>query len=650
MKARLPTFGAYLVMHNAEKSGYPWKECIKSALAYCDKVYILESNSDDVDMTALQKEFATTHGVVVKRCADKWDMDDTAIVGKMKQRAREMVQEDYCIYLDADEILQFQGPETLVDLVLNHSGAEVISLPYITFFGSPYQIANFQDAENFWRWKIFKNSPHIGHGIHREAIKYDENGRVYMDKTMSDGCEIINLETLAIMPSLIFAPTAYLKAGDLYRTSPTDAKSKRTISQMFSEVLGSFPAVCYHYGWVDFNRKAQNALNYWTQTKAFKTGVEHSRLFDGLEEDKVAEKIAEWEAIDTIPLNVKGHPEIILPYISAQLKPKVLTVSLADSGPFGVPKWNRMLSDGLPSYDVQRFAFDDHVSVFPSEAQEDHKAASFIQWIQTNGFDKNALTIFGDGFWASNYQGSAKVVSVVHGLWSHPIRDKWDDGLLPERQRLSKIQLGYFAKAAQMGHTLICVSPFIHKILKDDYNIDSILIPNAIDLDFWDNIRISSIDTDRPLVLHGITSVNKGSDIIKAVEKHPLIKDKFDIGSIDEIAAHCDVPQEVVFKAADVGFLPTKWEASSYLLLECLANNLPIAAHRAGILHCTELEHMGDIGVIVDDYSVDTFAKAIVDAYENRMNYKMGRVFLQENGMTTHTWNERMKKLIYEVL
>ena len=650
MNVNWPAFGAYLVMHNAEKSQYPWRECIKNALTYCNSVYILDCNDDDVDMTALQKEFGSTQGVIVKRDADKWDMDDIAIIGKKKQKARQMVREEYCIYLDADEILYFKNYEALIDLVLNNVSADVIALPYVTFFGDPYKIANFKDAENYWRWKIFKNKPHIGHGIHRQAIKYDDNGRVYMDKTQSDGCEIINVNTLEIMPSLMFAPNAYLKAGELYRTVPTDENSKAHVALIFSELISSFPAVCYHYGWVDFERKARNGLQYWTQTKAYKTGVEHSKLFDGLEEDTIAAKIAEWEAIDTIPLLVKDHPDVIKHYIGTQLKPKVLTVSLSSRGPFGVPKWNRMLAEGLEDYDVQRFAFEDHVSTFPKEAQEDHKSVSFMKWLTDNNFDQNSLAIFADGFWGAEYRGVSKVVSVIHGLWSHPLRDKWDDGLLTERRRLANIQLNYYAMAKELGHTLICVSPFIHKLLKDDFGIDSILIPNAVDLDFWDKIRIASVETDRPLILHGITSVNKGSDILKAVENHPLIKDKFDIGSIDEIAAHCNVPKEVVFKAADVAFLPTKWEASSYLLLECLANNLPIAAYRAGILNCTELEHMGDIGVIVDDYDVDAFAKAIVAAYEDRMKYKMGRVFLQKNNMTTKTWNARMSKLIYEVL
>jgi len=650
MKARYPTFGAYLIMHNAETNGYPWRECIRNALTYCNMVYILDVDSNDKDIDAIYEEFSDFPNVFMKRIDGEWDMNDKSIIGRMKQKAREMVKEDYCVYLDADEILYVKDQAFIIDMVLNNPQVDVYSTPYFTFFGSPYQIANFPEAENFWRWKIFRNLPHIGHGIHGAARKYDETGKLYMDKAVSDGCEIINLETLEVVPSLMFMTPQYIEAGNLYRTTPDTMQKKSLITTLFSECLNDFPITCWHYGWVDFEEKAKNGLAYWTKTQAFKDGEEHSQLFNGLSEDKIAEKIAEWEAIDTIPLNVREHPAIIKPKLLKQMKPKILTISLSNVGPFGVPKWNHSLKNALGQYNVQSFSFNEHVSNAPDNATEIEKAQSFTNWIQQRHHDKDALVIFGDGFWAATYTGPAKVVSVIHGLWSHPLRDKWDDGLIEQRKQLFDYQIDYYKKAESMGHTLICVSPFIHKILEEEYGVKSILIPNAVDQDFWDEIRITTLEKDRPLILHGITSVNKGSDILPQIENHPLIKDRFDIGSIDEIAVHAGVPKAVVFKAADVAFLPTKWEASSYLLLECLANNLPIAAYRAGILNCEGLYRMDEIGVIVDDYDVDKFAQAIVDAYENRLNYLCGRLFLQENAMTNKTWNDRMKQLIYEVL
>ena len=134
------------------------------------------------------------------------------------------------------------------------------------------------------------------------------------------------------------------------------------------------------------------------------------------------------------------------------------------------------------------------------------------------------------------------------------------------------------------------------------------------------------------------------------VENHPLIKDRFDIGTVDEIAEAGGCDKAATFKAADVAFLPSKWEASSYLLLECLANNLPIVALRAGILHCPELKHLDKIGIILDEYDADKFAEALVEVTENAHKYKSGRLFIQENHMTKKHWDGRMKQLIYEVL
>jgi glycosyltransferase involved in cell wall biosynthesis len=661
MKANWPSFGAYLILYNAEVSQYPWRECIRNALTFCDHVYILECNSEDDTYDRIVQEFSDVPNITLKRSETNWDMSDTLVVGKKKQEARSMVQTDYCVYLDADEILLCRDRNVLIDLVLHHPDAEAFCLPYITFFGSPYEVGSFENSENYWRWKILKNVPHLGHGAHGKARKYDGEGKVYIDKSISDGCEIINLETLEIVSSLMYFPTNYAKAGELYKSVPKSPDEKKIISTVFSEIINDFPLVCLHYGWIDFTNKVRNAKEYWTKTKAFKSGgVEHSRLFDGLSEDainafegqeqQIKNTIGAWKGMDTIALKVKKHPDIIRPKIGHLLKPKILNVALASTGPFGVPKWGHQLKYSLSDYDVQTYAFNDYVTNTPPNAMEFHKAESFVKYIKQSKNDEDALVLFGDGFWAATYPGPAKVISVVHGLWSHPLRDKWDDGLLEQRKQLFEYQLRYFRSATQMGHTLVCVSPFIHKVLREEHGIDSILIPNAVDLEMYDRVYITEMEKDRPLILHGITSDNKGLDILQQIENHPLIKDKFDIGSIDEISAHAQIPKMATFKAADVAFLPTKWEASSYLLLECLANNLPIAAHRAGILNCKELEHIDQIGVIVDDYEVDKLAEAIVEAYENSDKYRNGRNFVKANNMTLDKWSTSIKNLIYEVL
>ena len=665
MKARLPNFGAYAVSYNVLNSDYPWMECIKTALEFCDSFYILDGHSTDGSFEAIQEEFKDDDRVKVVKSKEPWDMSISNIVGLMKQEARELVQESYCVYLDLDEIFKVRSKSDLIDMILNNSRADVFSVPYITFFGSPYQIGNFADSENFWRWKVFANKPHIGHGIHGKARKYDENGNLYLDKTVSDGCEIINLETLEVMPSLMFMPVQYAQAGQKYREVPTDPEMKKKIGLVFSETIDDFPMVCLHYGWVNFETKAKNGLEYWTKTAAFRSGeVEHSRLFDKNypsnpetgetrmgEEGYIQNKVEEWSRKDIIKLRIRQHPEIMKPRLALQLKPKILNISLTSSGPFGVPKWGRHLETALKDYDVQHFSFTDYNTIAPPNVKEFNKAQSIIQHIKQNNNDKDAMIVFGDGFWAATYPGPAKVVSVVHGLWHHPLREKWgDDGLIEQRKELFNYQISYFKQAKEMGHTLVCVSPFIAKILKEEHDVDTIVIPNSIDLDFWDSIVLKNVESDRPLIMHGITSDNKGLDILPQIENHPLIKDRFDIASIDEIAAHANVPKEFVFKAANIAFLPTKWEASSYLLLECLANNLPIVAHRAGILNCTDLQHIDNIGAILDDYDVDKFAQALVDTYENRSKYTGGRMFVQDNGMTKEHWDKRIKSLIYEVM
>jgi glycosyltransferase involved in cell wall biosynthesis len=336
--------------------------------------------------------------------------------------------------------------------------------------------------------------------------------------------------------------------------------------------------------------------------------------------------------------------------LAPQAKTKILNIGQDMKGAGGVAKWGRLLTDELDEYDIQTFSFTDYSTVVPPNALEFHKADSFINYLKQVEADKNAKVVIGDGFWASTYSGPAKVISIIHGLWHHPLREKhMDDGLVDLRKKLWEYQYEYFKKADSLGHTLVSCSPFVQKLLKEDFGIETKCIPNAIDLDFYDKIRIGAIDSDRPLILHGILSQHKGLDILPAVENHPLIKDKFDIGTIDEIAKAGQCDKAATFKAADVGFMPSKWEASSYLLLEMLANNLPIVALRSGILYCKDLKGIDKIGIILDENDPKAYAEAIQEVYENKHKYMNGRQFLIENNMTLDKWTASMRKLIGEL-
>lgn len=674
MKLKWPTFGAYLILYNAERSAYPWRETITSALSFCDKVYVLECRSDDDTAKELESFRETLEDekerLVINTAEKEWDMDDMAIVGNRKQEARSKVTEDWCVYLDADEILEVKNRADLVDLILhNHHLGHVFSVPYITFFGSPYTIGNFKDCENFWRWKIFRNLDAIGHGVHKNARKYDEDGCMYFDKADSDGCELINIETLDIMPSIMFMPGEYGQAGQVYTEQhPDHPITKAQIGDIFTRTMNDFPVVCYHYGWIDFEAKANNALHYWTKTKAFRTGIEHSELFDGLASKVEGEvwidgggckkaKLEEWRAKPTIAVHPIQHPPVIQEHIANLTKPRILNISLDKYVEAGVPAWGRQLETALSEYEVVWYAFNGHAGNVPPEALENDKAEAFCKWIQEQGCDKDALVVFGDGFWASTYTGPARVVSVVHGLWSHPERDKWDDGLLEQRQHLFAKQLEYYKNAEELGHKLICVSPFIHEILKEEYGIDTTLIPNAIDPKPFQEAELpEGFETDKPIIMHAITSVNKGKDIREAFRDHELIKDKFHVMRLDEVEEKFQLTKAQAFKAASVIWAPTKWEASSYFLLEALAAEKPIVSYNTGILRSKKVQKtkldLWDAGIrVVHTYDVNEFAHtvALAHMFAEKENTQ-GLEFLKRNKMLFSDWQAAMKQVVYEVL
>jgi hypothetical protein len=199
-----------------------------------------------------------------------------------------------------------------------------------------------------------------------------------------------------------------------------------------------------------------------------------------------------------------------------------------------------------------------------------------------------------------------------------------------------------------MGHTLICVSPFIHKILKEEHGIESKLVPNAIDpTKFQNTILMENASVEKPIILHGITSVNKGADILD--EFKSKIGTDFDVLSIDEVCQKYSCSKEYAYKLASVMFMPSKWEASSYLLLEALAAELPFVAYRSGVLKANP-DGIDTCGKVIDNYDVDEFVKACTEVIaDNEAHHGFNEV-LKKNRMTMSQWIDAVKLTIYEVL
>lgn len=260
----------------------------------------------------------------------------------------------------------------------------------------------------------------------------------------------------------------------------------------------------------------------------------------------------------------------------------LLSFTALDAGG-GVPRWNRDFVAGFPG--TKHFSWDDVVKVNPGFAQQGQgvgewdKAMILNSWLVWGKHVKKDDIIISDGFWGEGLSSQGyNVISVAHGIWSHLTKDDVEAGKQPEFPYHHTMQVKHRQQHLARGGRIVAVSDFIANQMKLQWGFKSTVINNAIDLEKFHG----AFHSKTPLIIHGVTTANKGFDHIEAVKQAlPGV----DVLLLDEAAEKLKMPKYEALATANLVVQPSAYEGNSYFVLETLASDVPIVAYNVGLLY-----------------------------------------------------------------
>lgn len=265
---------AYMILRDGIKYGFPYRESIQAAAAAVDEVVVVDGGSGDgtlEDLRELEKEIPE-----LRVFTTKWDVENNpTLFGDEKTHARRCCEVgNYLLQLDADEIIYEPYPGALRELVQIHRDVDVLDMPVINFYGGDSTI---RVEPVSWKWRVSKADPRIIHGVNRVARALDQNGRVVMDKSVSDGCEYIYSDNLMVCHNKPVFPLDYEVAHQNF-IKERDDKHRNEYVETIKNLIQS-NVVVFHYSWHDLKRKTANG-EFWNKTWHGKQNATHNTTAD----------------------------------------------------------------------------------------------------------------------------------------------------------------------------------------------------------------------------------------------------------------------------------------------------------------------------------------------------------------------------------
>lgn len=292
-----PQISGYTTTRNCVEQEYPFEECIRSMLQFCDEVCVVDGDSTDrtqQKLRDLNREFskggilaedafgfATESRVKVKIVKRDWNHPRFAVFdGAQKAEARAMCTKEFCWQMDSDEIVHENDVRKISELARNmpkHAG--LIALPVIEYWGGPDKVR--MDVTP-WKWRISRNNPDYTHGIPSQLRAEDENGDLYALEG-TDGCDLISKKTGEPIPFVNFYTPDVDNARKIALLGNEQAREQ--YENWFNQVVSSLPCV-FHYSWYDLPRKIRLYRDYWTKhwnslyNKSLEDTAETNMMFD----------------------------------------------------------------------------------------------------------------------------------------------------------------------------------------------------------------------------------------------------------------------------------------------------------------------------------------------------------------------------------
>lgn len=260
-----PTLSGYTTTYNCLKQDYPFLDCIKSMLQFCDEVCVVDGGSTDGTLKALedlssQINTPENQRLKVKIVERDWKDERHAVFdGMQKAEARSMCTGNFCWQMDSDEIVHQRDFEKIKDLCTKiPKHIDIISLPVIEYWGGYEKVR--LDIQP-WKWRLSRNLPHITHGIPSVLRRYDSNGKLY-SLPGSDGCDMIHKESGEPVPHVTF----HSEESERVRRAALgwNKEAIETYQSWFEQVIENLPSV-HHYSWFNMSRKIKLYKEYWTK-------------------------------------------------------------------------------------------------------------------------------------------------------------------------------------------------------------------------------------------------------------------------------------------------------------------------------------------------------------------------------------------------
>ena len=321
-----PAISGYTTTYNCIEGGYPFEECIKSLVGFCEEIVVMDGGSSDGTFEKLCE--LSEKEPKIRIFQHKVDYDDIRFAvqdGLQKARAREKCTKSFCWQIDSDEIVHEDHHQQIFKICRQFPKmVDLISLPVIEYWGSDKKV---RIDVTPWKWRLSRNKPSITHGIPGNLRRYDDNGQLYA-ALGTDGCDYIDKQSLDLISHMSFYTEDVHKVRMAALNGNTDLI--KNYEQWFSKLTTSMPGV-FHYSWYDLERKIKTYKNYWSKhwqslyNISQEDTVENNMFFDKKWEDvtekdikKLAKKLKKemggWVFHNKIDFNCKT------PHIEVELK------------------------------------------------------------------------------------------------------------------------------------------------------------------------------------------------------------------------------------------------------------------------------------------------------------------------------------------
>ena len=256
---RVPTVSGYTTTRDCIRQAYPFEQCIKSMLGFCDQVVIVDGGSTDGTWERLEELSIEDDRIIISQNKRDWDHPRFAVFdGLQKAYARSLCTSDWCWQQDSDEIVHEADYDKVKELIKRLPKAtDLLALPIVEYWGSSEKV---RVDVNPWKWRLSRNRKYITHGIPKQLRRVDALGNLYAAPG-TDGCDYVDAETHEIIPCTTF----YTKDVHELRIAAlqNNVGAVEAYERWFNEITSVLPSI-YHYSWYNLARKIKTYKIYWS--------------------------------------------------------------------------------------------------------------------------------------------------------------------------------------------------------------------------------------------------------------------------------------------------------------------------------------------------------------------------------------------------